>query len=124
MNNINYKDLVNNYLSMVKALKRTRADFLCLLHHCLINSSTTIEHDGLVWTPKTFEEWATDLELSDRVTNRTVTSLRQENIILTEKRASHRTICTNYYTINYPEFWRMVPEARELFTPLHKGEVA
>lgn len=124
MNKANYKDLINKYLCMVKALSRTKADFLCLLHHELAGNSSAIEHNGQIWTPKTFDEWAADLGLSDRAINRIVTSLRQENIILTEKLAFHKTIRTNYYTINYSELWKLVPESKELFTSLRQGEAA
>ena len=124
LNKASYKDLVNKYLCMVKILSRAKMDFLCLLHYQITNCSQKIEHDSLLWTPRTFDEWAANLGISERTINRIITSLRQEKIILTEKLASHKTNRTNYYTINYPTLWRLVPESKEVFASLQQGEAA
>lgn len=37
---------------------------------------------------------------------------------------SHKIIRTNYYTINYPKLWEIIPESKDFFTPLQSGEIA
>lgn len=120
----NCTQFMEHYLCMVKSLSRSKVNFLCLLEKHLSNKFSGIEKDGIYWLPKTFDEWASELGLCDRSVNRIITSLRQNNIILTQRLSFHKTIRTNYYTINYAKLWEMIPESRSLFSPPHSGEAA
>ena len=120
----NHKLFKDSYLCMVRSLSRSKVDFLCLLHDYLLNNTSHIEEGEACWLPKTFDEWASELGISDRTVNRIITSLRQEDLILTQKMAPHKTIRTNYYTINYSKLWKMIPESKLFFTSTPSGEAA
>lgn len=61
------------------------------------------EHDGKVWSYKTFDEWQQENFPFWGVSTikRLVDRLAKTGLILVEKLDSHRRIQTNFYTINY-----------------------
>ena len=120
----NDKKYINDYFCMVKSLTRAKVDFLCLLHHYITQKSFIVEEDQIYWLPKTFEKWAKELGIAYRKIQRIITFLHQENIILIKKLASHKTIRTNYYTINYPKLWVLISASCNLFVSPYQGDVA
>lgn len=77
----NYNLSKKIYLCMVNALTRTKVNFLCPLHEQLINKIFIIEINGKFWLPKTFDSWAKEFGVDERIINRVITSLRNDEII-------------------------------------------
>lgn len=107
------------YFYVVKQLTRSKARFLLCLQEAL--SSSSLLQQGAYWVGKTFHDLAKELGLSDCTINRSVTSLRQVNLIKTCFFSPHPTIYINYYTINYDQLWERISGSKVLFSPI-KGE--
>ena len=103
---MNTSTIILNDAKFTQSFGRSKSAFIRRLHFWINKAETNmnsigIVHEGKRWIYNTAEEWGRQIGYSERQTQRIVSDLIKENVILLEKLGRYKKTNTNFYTINY-----------------------
>lgn len=106
---------------IVQHLGKSPALFLQQLHYWLTSeSSVGVTYKGKRWIYNSIKDWANNIKtISEATIKRSISYLRNKNIIFIESLNPNKAIRTNYYTINYERLNEIIGhEKKEDFFPI------